>query len=499
MFKKLITCVVVSSVIFTAGCVSSVSSYKDVKKDGEALIENANLHAPKIPELAHIRYSDAFYVPELKANDQNKPSWFFEKSEGSYLDYTLEEVMRDELARRGVNIRYLDNLDTGAVFSLVHAGTIGELLDKISFATKYSYQIEGDLLTWSKFKTQEFDVSFLAGKTDYLMGSKSGNVSTASTDSNGNAAVTDSGLTESDEYISFTTEGLSVWDDLGKSLDLLKSTEGKYTINQATSSVLVKDFPDNVAAISEFLSAGNDRLTKTVSVEFQIIKFTATEGKSRALNLDILGNTTGGVVTLESAFSSLAKSDLPGAALGFKQTTGKFAGSTALINLLNQYGVVTEEAKFPLVTLNNQVGKYVVGKNKGFLAQSGGTSTANVGTETTLIPGLLKTGDSLYVLPNVSGDKITLQVSTNLSNFKKFRTVASGDRSIETPDYDTNKLFAKFSVRNGQTLLIGGNKTLRNEYTENSAAGVIALGGEYGGEKTNSQTLMLITPRIMNF
>ena len=499
VFKKVI--ITTLAAIAASGCASSVSSYKEVKEEGKSVVAEAYEHAVGEQELPHVRYSDDFYVPELEVKDQDKPGWFIDKAEGSYLKYTLEEVMRDTLAPKGINIRYLDSLNKSKSFSLVHDGTIGGLLDKISFATKYSYEIDGDLLTWSKFKTSEFDISFIAGQTDYLFGTKENTSGTSNTGAGGsNMVVTDSGFSGSDEYINFSTEGLSIWKDLENTLNLLKSDEGQYVINQATSTVVVKDYPDNVSDISEFLDRGNDKITQMVAVDIKIIEYSDDEGDQRGINWNVVKQdlSTAGAFGLKSAFNTLIQDDLAPTLLGYTQETGKYAGSKLLINVLDKYGVVSDVKNRRIVSLNNQVSKLVKGGELGYLAQSGGTSTANVGSQDNLMPGILRTGDTIFMLPNVVDGKMIIQLSTKLSRLQRLREVESGDKSIETPETDKTDLFLKFAVKDGQTLLISGSSDERSEYTENSTGGTVLLGGELGGRKTSKETMILITPRLVH-
>ncbi len=485
------------------GCTSTLSSFKQVQRAGQNAINEALRHAVPTAELPHVRYSDDFYVPELIKRDQDKPQWFFDQIEGRYLNYTLAEAMRDVLAHRGVNIRYLDSLDKHRAFALIHKGTVGGMLDKISFATKYSYEINGDLLTWRKFKIAEFDVAFIAGTTEYLFGSKENSQAAASNASSGGAAstvVTDTGFSSSDEFINFSTTDLSIWADLKRSLDLLKSSEGQIVINQATSSILVKDFLDNVAAIGDYIAAENRKLTQMIAVDIQIIKYTADEGDQHGVNWQLVKQdlVAGGVLALQTAFNTLLQDDLAPTILGFTQQTGKYAGSQFLINALEQHGVVTSIKHRRLVSLNNQVSKLVEGDEIGYLAQSGGTATANVGSQDNLIAGILKTGDAIYMLPNAVDDKVIIQLSTKLTSFKALRSVSSGDRSIETPQTTNAVLFLKFAVNDGETLLISSSSEERREYRENSSGGLILLGGEAGGKKSSRETIILITPRIIH-
>lgn len=492
----IITCVLLTS------CTSNVSSFKEVKKKGEDLLAEANEAAGRNNEFQFVRYDEEFFVPELKVQDQDKPSWFFKSAEGSFIGYSLSGLMADVVTTKGVNIRYLDNLDVNIKFSLSHNGTLGELLEKISFATKYSYSIDGDLLTWSKFQTKEFDVSFIGGTTGYMFGDKENGGQSGENSASGglNAVVSDTGFSNSDEYVNFSTTGLSVWDDLEKTIKLLKSDEGEYVINQATSTVVVKDYPDAVSEISKFLENGNNKLTQNVAVDLHIIEYTANESDQYGVNWSLIKNeiSGSGVLGFSTAFRTLVEDDLAPTILGFTKQTGKYAGSQILLNALERYGVVTSVKKRRITGLNNQVAKLIKGGELGYLAQSGGTSTANVGSQDNLIPGILKTGDTIYMLPNAVKEKVVIQLSTRLSTFKRLRDVQSGSRAIETPETNSTELFLKFAVKDGQTLLLSGSSDKSDNYNENSTLGVVALGGELGGKKSRSETLILITPRVIH-
>lgn len=491
----------VGSLLVLAGCASNITSFDGVEEEGKKIVEDAYKHSAKQQKFPFVRYSKDYFVPTLNASDADKPSWFIQTVKGEYLDYTLSEVMADELSKHGVNIRYLDGIDEDLEFSIGHDGTLGELLDKISFATKYSYSISGDLLSWSKFETKKLDVSFIAGNTDFFFGSEEGNGDSgnANSASGSTAEITDTGFSSSDDYINFSAKDISVWKDLTSSIELLKSKEGEFTISQSTSSILVKDYPDNVAEIEAFLKSEDERLTRMVTVDVQIIEYTSDKSDQRGINWKVVKEdlASGGTIGLDTAFKSLFQDDLAPSIIGYSQKTGKYAGSEVLINILDKYGAVSEVANHRIASLNNQVAKIIKGQDIGYLAQSGGTSTANVGSQDNLVPGILKTGDSVFMLPNAVGDKVIIQLSTKLTGEGKLRPVTSGDRSIETPQTTFSDIFLKFAVKDGETLLISGSSEKRREYNENSTGGALILGGEVGGTKSHKETLVLITPRII--
>jgi len=75
-------------------------------------------------------------------------------------------------------------------------------------------------------------------------------------------------------------------------------------------------------------------------------------------------------------------------------------------------------------------------------------------------------------------------------------TASSGNASIQTPSTNTNQFKQPFSLKDGETILLGGLGTSRHEVSEN-VGGFFGLGGEKGNKVVETQTLILVTPRII--
>ena len=491
--------------VLLSGCAHQLATLEKVKAEGQKSIDDAYQHLPNQPEFSQISYSDDFYVPALLEENRDKPEWFFDRVEATYMDYTLAEIMRDIFALQAINVRYLDQIDTTSALSLAHHGSIGELLDKISFATKYSYTVMGDLVTWSKFKTAEFNIAFIAGETNYMFGnSAQGEGAESKTDSGDSGLAiltTDTGYDNSEEYINFSTKDLSLWQDLALGIELLQSEDAgaQYVISQSTSTVLVKDYPDNVDAIGAFIARENAKISQMVSVDIQIIEYSSESTEIRGIDWNVVNRelALGGLVDITQGFNALGSSDLPPTYIGYQQKTGRYRGASALIKVLNKFGAVSKLRSHKIISLNNQVSRIADGGDIGYLAQSGSTSTANVGSSDNLTPGILKSGQAFYMLPSTADDKVIIQLSSTYTRGLGLRTIESGGRTIETPETSTSDLFLKFAVDDGQTLLISGSSLQEREYSDNSMAGTVLLGGEIGGTQTNKETVMLITPRII--
>jgi type II secretory pathway component GspD/PulD (secretin) len=111
------------------------------------------------------------------------------------------------------------------------------------------------------------------------------------------------------------------------------------------------------------------------------------------------------------------------------------------------------------------------------------------------------TGFTLYLLPKVQGNNIYLQISSTLSSLVSLETFTSGSgssqNSIKGPIVTQKRFNQRSLVPSNATLVIAGFKQLTNKANNSSLFGVDQLGG-YGGSQDNIETIILITPSIIN-
>ena len=65
---------------------------------------------------------------------------------------------------------------------------------------------------------------------------------------------------------------LSVWKDLEDSIKQMLSPEGRVTVSQATTTVMVRDRPTNVNLIAQYIQNINKNLSRQVLVKVQILE-----------------------------------------------------------------------------------------------------------------------------------------------------------------------------------------------------------------------------------
>jgi MSHA biogenesis protein MshL len=429
--------------------------------------------------------------------------------------------------------KYQTGLDPAVNVTLNYTGTVKGALDLLASKSGYVYTIHGGSIYWQAFITRTFDIAFMPGGTDYLMG-KSSSSSSASQSSGGGAAGTGGMVSNyvssdaSDSEYSNLKGTLSVWTDLENTIKQLLSADGKVVVSQSTTSVTVRDKPSNVELIAQFIANMNKAMSKQVLVKVQVLEVSLESDYifginwqliERAFNKSpfVINGSYGTPISISQVFTP--QSGLPTGApaptvpvFGTQvqpNTNNPIPSYTILFNALNQQGKTSVVTEPRVVCLNNQVSVVRIVKQQGYLASVQNTSIASGGTAPTstvtsqLTPGTVITGLTLYILPKIMKDKVFLQVNADLSTAGAFGTISSGTQSsanntqIQTPNITEKHFNQRSVIKSGDTLILAGFRQVSNQANANQFVTSQALGGK-GAQQLNTETIVLITPIILN-
>jgi type IVB pilus formation R64 PilN family outer membrane protein len=478
--------------------VATSKSRKDIQITATDTIKDAKSYKPEFTSMSRISHLNGFYVPKLMEREKAKPLWFFKTLRGNYKRSTLSKFMLQLQALHGVNARYLDGLDYNTPFSMVHDGEIGEALAKVELATAFGYKIEGDVITWSKFVTDYIDISTIPGIESFQLGGEVSN--SGGSDQLGDAIISDAGISEDGSYSMLELKGNDVLQNILEVAMMLKSEEGRLSLDKSTTSLVVRDFPENVRRINEYITNQNARITAQAVFDIMIIDYIKSSGDEVSFNIDVIKNdlASAGIKSLTSGFASSLISSISPTVLTYTRKEGKYAGATAILKALKSRGAVLNVINPSFIVTNNRISKIMDSSDRAYLASSGTSQTANVGQTAILTPGIVKTGLKLWALAdiNLKDNSIMAKVANSFSDLVKIDSASSGGSTIQTPSTTTNEFDQTFFMHDGDTILLGGLGTNRREVTENTG-GTLGIGGEKGVEYVETETLILITPRII--
>jgi type IVB pilus formation R64 PilN family outer membrane protein len=406
------------------------------------------------------------------------------------------------------------DINAGQTVSMDFKGSRKNALEALAALSGYAYTLEENVLNWSAVMTRTFDVSFMPGASKYLVGETNTSASTSSASSSGGGSG--SGVTTSlgsyGEYSSIQGD-LSIWKDLENTVKGMLTEKGKVNVSQATTTITVTDKPANVRNIQNYLVNMNQSLSRQVVLDVQVIEVTLNKSFNYGIDWNLVRSFVHSRyhATLSNNNSSQINAALDNSNTFLLSATGGIWNNTnTIINALATEGKVSVSTQPRVVTLNNQVAEIGINTQTTYLASVSTTITPQVGSTTALTPNTVTTGFTLYLLPKIQGDNVYLQITSTLANLVKLQKYdskqgavnasepadSSGD-VITAPVITQKRFNERAYVPSNATLVLAGFKQLRNEANKNSVLGQDALGG-YGGNQDNVETIVLITPTIIN-
>jgi type IVB pilus formation R64 PilN family outer membrane protein len=472
--------------------------------------------------------NQGLYVDKTPISLERTPSWLRNKIiiRGDQLPFSYYSRTVAAGGGRPILTRYQVGLDPNAKISVNYSGTVKGALDLIASKSGYVYTIRGTNIYWQAFITKSFDIAFMPGSSDYMMGkaaSASGSLMTAG--GGGGASTTVAGIIDdsSSSQYSNLKGTLSVWKDLEATIKELMSPDGKVITSEATTTITVKDRPSNIELISRFIANMNNNLSKQVLIKVQVLEVQLTSDYTYGINWDIVQNAFAGSnwaiignfgtpVTITSLTGGTTP---PIYGIQANKAIGNQTWWGALLNALTQQGKVSVVTEPRVVCLNNQVSVIRIASSEGYIASvqntstgGGGTSTAAQNTVTSQItPGTLITGLTLYVLPKIMNNKIYLQVNADLSNKVSLQAISSttgttpGAAStapiIQVPKVTQKQFNQRSMIKSGDTLVLSGFRQVSNQTGAMQFLDSQNLGGR-GASQFNTETIVLITPIILH-
>jgi type IVB pilus formation R64 PilN family outer membrane protein len=349
-------------------------------------------------------------------------------------------------------------ITVGSPFAANYSGSLTGFMNMVSAYYGVSWKAEASGLRFFLMDSKTYRIAALPGDTRLSSSVESSSNSTGSGGGGGGGASTQSGTSANSTGVGFT--GLSVWSALESSIKQMLGSSGRVVASPATGTITVTDTPSVLSRVTEYVNEQNKALNRQVSVNVRVLSVELNEGDNYGINWD---SVYANLASSANAYSLALKTAFPVATAGNlilsapSTSAGRWAGSSAMISALSTQGRVSELTSATLVTLNNQAAPVNVGRRVSYLASSTTTQTANVGSTTSLTPGIVQTGFSMTIVPHIiDGNEMLLQYSLDLSSLLRLKSITSGTSTIETPDISTSNFIQRVRIQSGETLVVAG-------------------------------------------
>lgn len=509
--RRLLSSLLLSLTIFISACTPPI--YKDTERnytsaETELKAKRIRYENPQLPLQAVTANNITLGAIHLQ------PGWLHKRITVRGNNLPFEMFVGKVLSNTTGFAVYENDVNRNAPISLNYSGTIKGALDALAAKSNYAYDLDGDTLVWSGFVTKTFDISFMPGASQYLLGrSKDNQGATSGTASTTGGTGTATGISNNSQFSSLQGS-LSIWKDLKNSLESMRSKQGKIIVSEATTTITVRDRPENMRVIANYLASMDKNMSQQVALDVQVLEVSLDKSFNYGINWGLVRNFMSGAVAARIGSTDSANNYLSTAGepfniqalgnssstlgVGILGNTGLWKGTNLFINAIAQQGKVNVSTQPRVITLNNQVAEIGINRQTTYLAQMSTTQTLNVGNTVTMTPGVVSSGFSLFLLPKIQGNNVYLQISSTLSSLEKLDRITAGEQKniIQLPVVAEKRFNQRTVVPTGSTLILAGFKQLANSANKVSMFESDALGGK-GGAQSNVETIVLITPTVI--
>ncbi|NVZ63639.1 PilN family type IVB pilus formation outer membrane protein [Pseudomonas gingeri] len=395
------------------------------------------------------------------------------------------------------------------VSGIKFTGRISALLDLVTsrLGLSWHYSTIERAVRVNYFETKVFDIYAFGDKQEIETTVKSGMTTTLGTGSTGNGgtgttagASGESGSNQSTKV----TLNTSILNDIQNNVRsmLSQSPQGRLYLAPSTGTLTVTDRPDVLARVEAYLNKTNTEITRQVLFNVKVFEVTLTDQDQLGLNWSAvyksLSNKFG--LSLKNTVTGISSNAVSGSVGIVDSSNSAWAGSTAIIQALSEQGRVSNVRSPSVTTLNLQPAPIQIGNVKGYIPSSSTTTTATVGSSTSLNAGSITSGFNMTLLPRViKDDDLLVMISINMTSKPTLTPFTSNGSSVQTPDYDAKSLSPKVKLRSGQTLILSGFDELSEDATKSGveSPGFFGLGGSQVRTSTHSVLVVLITPILL--
>jgi type IVB pilus formation R64 PilN family outer membrane protein len=254
-------------------------------------------------------------------------------------------------------------------------------------------------------------------------------------------------------------------------------------------------------AVGEYIDQINSGLTKQVLIAVKVYNVSLSREDNAGLDLKAAFKTSHLGLGFQGPGAEPTKTlGATASGLSAEVLAGNWMSSGLLLQALSTQGQASLTTSGSVIAVNGQPAPLQVATQLTYLASSTTNTTANVGTSTTLEPGVVTTGFSANFLPAViSHNRIMLQYSISLSSLLSLNTVKSNGSMIQTPRIATQDFMQRAILHSGQTLVLSGFEQTRRSTAQSGIGSpdMWALGGGFDAQRDHNVLVVAIHIQVL--
>lgn len=405
----------------------------------------------------------------------------------------------------------------GGVRIAYNNGSLKGLLDTAAARFGVSWKYADGAIQFFHTEARNFQINAIPGDSTFSATVTSGATSTGGAGSSngsgggggsGGAGGSSTGVNANNTQNTAVASKLSVYSGIEAAIKVMLSPYGRVLASPATGSITVVDTPDSLERIAAYIDGENKSLSRQIAINVTVLSVTVSDSDQYGIDWNAVYRSLNANFGLSNAYQGATSTGLVALTAGIPSTgTSNFSGSSAVIQALSEQGKVRRQTTASVVTLNNQPVPVQVARQTTYLQSMQSTLVAQVGSTTSLTPGVVTSGFNMSILPHIlTNGTVMLQFSTDISTLRNIRTIngsldANGNVTsrIESPELDTRNFLQRVAMKSNETLIISGFEQT-DDNLGRSGVGTprnMLLGGGYSAGSSKEVIVVLITPVAM--
>lgn len=334
-------------------------------------------------------------------------------------------------------------------------------------------------------------------------GSTNGGASSAASTGTSSSSSNGSGLGQTSMS---TTVKVDYWAKLQETASAVAGPGAIVVADGNFGTLTVTGTPPQVQRLGDWVKDISAMLSKQIAIDVHVYNVQRTREDNYGMTLSAAFNSSGGHtgVSLTSASTPTITSSSSPMSFGANILSGPLSGTSLAVQALSTLGDVTQEVSRAGVTPNGQMLALQTADNLTYLYSSASTTTANVGTTSTLVPGTLTLGFTGSFLPRVvEGGNILVNINMTLSNLVELTTYTSGSTgstsSLQEPHWQSSTFQQSVLLKSGQSLVLTGYR-LKNSSVNKNGVGTPEnhlLGGGVDAQTGDTLLAVVVTARLL--
>jgi len=269
------------------------------------------------------------------------------------------------------------------------------------------------------------------------------------------------------------------------------------SVNKQAGLIVVKDYPDVLLQVAEFIEAVEGSVQRQVYIQAKIIEVTLNDDYKLGIDWSQVSPFT----VAKTAGSILRNTTTITGAANFVYGPSSSAFNV-VVDALAQQGQVSVLSSPKIATLNNQRAVIKVGTADIFFIPEITPATTTSAAVTQYIPSTITIGIVLDVVPQINPNgEIMMSINTSITEKSGERTSPDGVNVV--PILDVREANNVVLAQHGQTIVIGGLMKTKKEVDDNSVPLLGSLPGigrlfHWDQENTlKSELVIMLSPEIM--